>query len=109
VLLANGAGATINARASHGFQTALHNAADGEYLDIVNILIKAGATVNANDSYNQTPLHKAAKRRNLDVVKVLLTEGAKVDAKDYSGSMPLHETEKNYGSGSMPLCEKMGV
>jgi len=100
------AGAKVNARDAAG-RTALHVACDqGEpavpsapsYVgimrppsapDLVRLLLKHGAKVNAADAEGLTPLHMAARRGHPDLAKVLLDAGANADAKDKNGFTPL--------------------
>ncbi|MDR1045260.1 MAG: ankyrin repeat domain-containing protein [Candidatus Adiutrix sp.] len=53
------------------------------------ILLKAGADVNAKDSLGETALHRAAEFGSLDLVKTLLAAGADVNAVDNLGHTPL--------------------
>ena len=64
--------------------TPLHLAAHRGYVEIVKLLIDAGADVNAKEgNYSRsTTLHWAAKKGNLQVVKLLVENGAKLDVKD---------------------------
>jgi hypothetical protein len=67
---------------SHGDgYTPLQTAARHGRGEVVALLIKKGADVNAADGYGYTPLHLAAEGGHLDVVKRLVTAGAKVGAK----------------------------
>ena len=68
----------------HG-KTALHLAKD---LEIVKLLIKQGANVNAKDRKGKTPLHHLVNQ--LEIVKLLIKQGANVNAKDRKGKTPLH-------------------
>lgn len=68
-------------------QSALMYAAAGGHLEIVRILLKAGANVNAIDKMfsreyggEQTALHYAARQSNVDVVEELLNAGADPNA-----------------------------
>lgn len=47
---------------------------------LLNMLIKAGADVNAKWAYGTTPLHDAAHTGNFNAVKALLAAGANPDA-----------------------------
>lgn len=57
--------------------------------DIVEMLINAGADVNAKDSFGNTTLRIAAGSRNKDIAKLLIDAGADVNAKDSSGNTTL--------------------
>jgi len=77
---------------AHGL-TPLHQAAYwGEY-EIIDLLLKAGANVNAeNNGKGWTPLHSAAvsggMRSRKEVIELLLGAGAKDAAKDKHGWTP---------------------
>jgi outer membrane protein OmpA-like peptidoglycan-associated protein len=61
------------------------------YLDdpkAVNLLLRAGARVNAPDEYGATPLHWAAWAGRHSLAKLLLNNGANCAAKDFKGRTP---------------------
>ena len=72
--------------------TALHWAAERGDADMAQLLIVAGANVQAVTRIGlYTPLHLAAKSGSTDVVKAIINAGADVNAKaDPSGATPLH-------------------
>lgn len=47
--------------------------------DIIRILLRNGAQVDARAREQQTPLHIASRLGNVDIVMLLLQHGAKVD------------------------------
>lgn len=57
-------------------RTALHWAAAAGAADIVPLLVRAGAAVDAGDAYDETPLGYAADAGQPDAVKALLAAGA---------------------------------
>ena len=73
-----------NIRDAAIYSTPLHFAAHRGYLDIVKLLLKAGAEVNAleNNSSNSTPLHWAATGGHIEVVKLLVESGAELEVID---------------------------
>ena len=73
-------GADPNARADE--YTVLARAAEQGYIDIVRILVKAGAEVNPMNEY--PAMFYAAMRGQTTVVKVLLEAGAEVNATGFS-------------------------
>src|SRR5215467_6389382 len=71
--------------------TALHYAAYKDRNDVVQLLLAAGANVNAKDRFSCTPLHYAVRwGRNKAVAESLLGRKAKVNTKDICGETPLH-------------------
>ena len=56
--------------------TPLHSAARWGRIEIVNMLIDAGAQIDPKNALNQTPLHYAVVYQHSEVVKALLKAGA---------------------------------
>ncbi|KAF4766048.1 hypothetical protein HAV15_010340 [Penicillium sp. str.  len=71
----------------HG--TALQAAAMSGNVNIVDMLVRAGADINDIDSVGQTPLHRAAYYNHLPVAKFLINKGADVEGIDSKGHSPL--------------------
>ncbi|GFE55842.1 ankyrin repeat-containing protein, putative [Babesia ovis] len=97
-VLING-GANIFAKLKHKcaparlmdvYSPAIHFAAIKGNIEITQMLLSHGATVNDTDSANMTPLHYAAFRPNVDYVKFLLAQGAVVNMRDVNGRSPFH-------------------
>ena len=61
-------------------------AADKGHLEIVRLLLDAGATVDGFDSDQSTPLDVAAKEGHQEVVALLLDRGADVNRRDRNGA-----------------------
>ena len=74
----------VNARSLEIKSTPLHFAAHRGHLDIVRLLIKSGADVNASEdnSSNSKPLHWAATGGYLEVVQLLVESGADLQVID---------------------------
>jgi len=81
--------------------TALHLAAAGYRVEIVGILLAAGADPNSRENHRQSgPLHYAADgcldspawdaTRQVETIRCLLKAGAEIDAQDKNGATPLH-------------------
>jgi uncharacterized protein len=60
-----------------------------EQIASIDLLVKAGADVNAHDNNGQTALHGAALFGYDDVIKDLVAHNADVNAKDKKGMTPL--------------------
>jgi len=125
-------GADVNARASRDGRTPLHNAARSGYSKAAELLITAGADVNAKDKEGHTPLwyakdkhtpsedctkitellrrhgaveslHDAAEAGDITQVKRLISKGADVNAKS-NGLLitPMHVAADK---GHKEICE----
>lgn len=92
--------------------TALHVAAAGGRLEIAQLLLAAGADVNAARNHLQTrPLHYAADDwfenplgdadRQVAMLQLLLAAGASVDAADKNGATALHHAVRNLGAAAV--------
>lgn len=65
--------------------TPLHHACYNGHLDIAEVLVKAGAAVNAPAIGDATPLMRAIEASRLDMVYFLITAGADVEAMNSNG------------------------
>ena len=74
-------------------QTVLHVASKSASLEIVDLLVKHKADINANDADGFTPLHLAAMYGNIQVVKKLVDAdlNLKVDGKDAADLARMNE------------------
>jgi uncharacterized protein len=63
-------------------------------VDAVQVLIKAGADVNAKSDEGDTALHLAAFDGKIELVRALAAGGANLDAKDAAGLTALQVVEK---------------
>jgi hypothetical protein len=88
LLVRSGTPAFVNMGDIQG-KTALHWAATYDRGDIVVLLLKRGANVEARDRGMNTPLLAAVKEGKPDMVRLLLEAGASVEVKDVSGKVPL--------------------
>ncbi len=81
--------------------TALHLAAAGHRVELVRLLLAAGADPNATTNHRQSgPLHYAADgyiigpdwnaKRQVQTIHCLLDAGAGINAQDKNGATPLH-------------------
>jgi ankyrin repeat protein len=57
--------------------------------DVIELLLKHGANIEARDNYGRTPLANAARNKWLNLVQFLLDHGADPDARDVDGEKPI--------------------
>jgi uncharacterized protein len=72
-----------------GGKTALLYAARDGHLDIVRLLLNAGADIEDTDPNGITPLLMAASNDRVEVARSLIERGADIDATDWYGRTPL--------------------
>ena len=71
--------------------TPLYWAVFHDHIDVVKLLIDAGAEVDKIEKVRGfTPLHLAAKKDQKEVFKLLLDGGARVDTENIRKNTPLH-------------------
>lgn len=79
----------VNCTNSDGF-TPLHLASSEGHANMIDVLIKFGAQVDARTNNFRTPLHIACLRGNLNVIQTLVANGADINAKDIESNTPCH-------------------
>jgi ankyrin repeat protein len=83
--------------------TPLHFAAYHNYKDIAELVIDAGADINAVDNMGRTPLHEAAENGYGKMDELLLEHGADATIKDYDGKTPLDLAQEKGAVGFVKL------
>ena len=92
--------------------TPLHWAAWRGRREVAEVLLKAGAKVNAhnqNAHWGTTPLHAAAHGNQERVAKLLLAHGADIRAKNLNGRTPLGETAVHNAKAVAALLRERGA
>jgi ankyrin repeat protein len=84
--------------------TALAYATENGNIDMINVLISAGASPNAANTRGQTPLMYLRESATSELVRDLLNAGAEVNARDESGETPLMHLAT---SGSFELVKQL--
>lgn len=103
------AGADARSARNHRSSQPIHYAADG-YLEspswdarrqvqVIELLIKAGADIHAADKNGATPLHRAVRTRCAAAVNCLLRAGGDATLQNKPGSTPFHLAVQNTGRG----------
>jgi hypothetical protein len=111
LLLQLGAPADV---ADNGGHTALYSAANQCQSpggpDVVRVLARAGANVNACDGSKRcTPLHMAARRGHQEIAAALLDCGAQLDPRDSLGETPLRRAVNCNKPGIAALLASRGA
>lgn len=80
-------------------------------IDVLDLLLKAGANPNVQDKYGKTPLHYAADNCGShecdESLSCLLEQGARIDIQDNYSNTPLHyAADCGYVEGTELLVEK---
>ena len=90
-------------------RTALHVAASSGHFEMVERLIKIGASVHSRDKYDNSPLFLACAAGHIDVVDLLITSGANLDV---TGSNVMWRFYQAIQGGSLKIVQcfvKAGV
>lgn len=113
------AGADSNAVTNHRRSGPLHYAADGfmtgpvwdakRQVKTIEVLLDAGASINAQDKNGAAPLHRAVRTRCAAAVRCLLKAGTDPTLKNKSGSTPFHLAVQNTGRGGSGADEAIAA
>ena len=76
-------------------RTALHVAIEKGYLDMVEVLLKGGAEINAQTKQGYSPLFLATKNGNIEAINFLLSKDANPNVQDGQLNSPLHYAAEN--------------
>lgn len=98
----------INAKNLAG-KTVLHESARTGNMELLLMVLKAGADVNADDETGRTPLTDAVSSDNKEVAETLLLYGASPLIQDMYGRTPLHEAAEYSGTEIIVLLRKEGA
>ncbi|CAN0434279.1 unnamed protein product, partial [Ectocarpus fasciculatus] len=82
-------------------RTALHWATFTNKADVVGVLVKAGACLQAVGEGHESPLHVSAERNALEAARALLRHGADSNATDAFRQTPLHRVASTQGAVGM--------
>lgn len=86
------AGADPSAKQEFLDDPALKAAVESESMEILKLLLEAGAQINAKTSGGETALTEAARTGKVEMVKILLEAGANPNIQDRMEMTPLHWT-----------------
>ena len=83
------AGVDVNGKGDFFGRTPLLHAVSGGHKEVAELLIAAGADVDAKDNTGWTPLQMAASNGHKEIVELLIAKGADVNVKNNDGYTPL--------------------
>src|SRR5262249_25778371 len=100
--------------------TALHLAAAGYRVEMIQSLLRAGADPNASANHRRsTPLHYAADgyitgpvwdaKRQVRTLQCLIEAGAKINAQDKNGASPLHRAVRTRCAAAVKYLIQAGA
>ena len=102
-------GSSVNTRGIYK-NSPLHSVCNlGGYPEMIWILLKYGADINAQNDYGATPLHWAASSPNPEVVRVLLEQSADPNISTHVGMTPLHNAVRWRSAPTVRLLLEHGV
>ncbi|XP_043491147.1 ankyrin repeat domain-containing protein 27-like isoform X2 [Polistes fuscatus] len=92
-------------------KTVLHVASTVGSLEIIQLLLDAGADVNVKTKLEgHTPLHLACSANKIQAVKIILDCGVcNINAKDFNGDTPLHLAIRNVNIRIVELLIRSGA
>ncbi|MBS1979360.1 MAG: ankyrin repeat domain-containing protein [Bacteroidetes bacterium] len=100
-------GADPKLPSSNSFHVApIHSACSVGSIDIVAMLIRHGADVNAKQQQDYTPLHQAAHAGRVDMCELLLKNGADRNAKTSAGQTPMDMAREKGSKETASLLER---
>jgi len=102
-------GENINIQNMPYQQRPLHIAVYNEHPEIVALLLKHGADVNARMNNGQTPLFIAAYFGDIESLKMLLDHGAQVNISDHLGNTPLHKAAEGDSAEAVKILLEKGA
>ncbi|KAM4607422.1 ankyrin repeat domain-containing protein 1-like [Polymixia lowei] len=76
--------------ADHFQRTALHKSSFKGHVEVVKMLLEAGAAIENKDKLDATAVHWACRGGSLSALELLLNQGAKFTSRDKLRSTPLH-------------------
>jgi len=104
-------GAPINAGNPHDlyYWNALHKASYKGSVDVVHVLLEAGADIEARDAWNKTALILAAEMGGHAMTKLLLECKAEVNARNKNNQTALHYAARNLDTAVIVLLLQAGI
>ncbi|MBV9240451.1 MAG: ankyrin repeat domain-containing protein [Acidobacteria bacterium] len=107
-LIANGA--SVNAREDASKRiTPMFLAVESGDIEVVQMLLNAGAKVNVRSTSKETPLMRLESEATRELVEILIRSGAKVNVADDDGNTPLLRAAENSTSDAIAALIDAGA
>jgi len=101
-----GRGANVNSKRGHYEKAPLHGAAHNGHVEVAQVLLAAGADVNARNQNENTSLIIAAVNGCVEVAQVLLAAGADLEAKNNVGKTALDYAKQRGHAAIVAMIEQ---
>jgi ankyrin repeat protein len=82
---------------------------ENQFQEVIKLLIRSGANVDARDSSEETALHWAARAGDIDLVRLLISKKARVSVKNSEGKSALDLACAGNNSNVIELLLKSGA
>lgn len=102
-------GARANASCAEDLRTPLHLSVQWDDLDLVKILLSAGAYLGSRDEELRTPLHYAVKWASDAVIRKLVEHGADPSIRDFNMVSPIGYAAEQGNTDIMDLLLELGM
>ena len=101
-------GHDVNVR-DYKHKTALHRAAQADFVEITRLLLERGADIEARDEHNQTPLFDAAFHGRPGSLEVLLDASADLEALDHRGETAVFAAVRGGRVNTLTMLHERGA
>jgi hypothetical protein len=102
-------GADVNMpTADRGF-TPLHLAAENACVEMVELLLNEGASIDLRSTSKTTPFYRAARGGSIEILRLLHERGSEVDARTWDKWTPLMEAVENGHEPAIDLLLEWGA
>ena len=102
-------GADVNMPTADRCLTPLHLAAQNACVEMVELLLDKGASINSRSSSKTTPFYRAARGGSIEILRLLHQKGSEVDARTWDKWTPLMEAVENGHEPAIDLLLEWGA